>query len=124
MQDSAGHGLDIGGRSTVAARYLRAVAGDSVESSRRELDAVDPALDRRNGEVPAARIARDSWVPPRIDREGKRLSDRGWPAVSAAFERLEPRLARPAAEYLASIEELRTALKLVLRAVYRAAAPR
>ena len=42
--------------------------------------------------------------------QGRRLSDRGWPAVVASFERLEPLLGRPAAEYLAIVEELRAGL--------------
>ena len=46
--------------------------------------------------------------------QGRRLVERGWPAVVAAFERLEPNLERPAADYLASVEELRAALKLAL----------
>ena len=49
-----------------------------------------------------------------LTAEGQRLSDRGWPAVIAAFERLEPALQRPAAEYLAVVEELREGLKLAL----------
>jgi DNA-binding MarR family transcriptional regulator len=46
--------------------------------------------------------------------QGRRLVDRGWPAVVAAFERLEPSLERPAADYLAAVEELRRALKVAL----------
>ncbi len=46
--------------------------------------------------------------------KGRRLADRGWTAVLAAFERLEPGLTQPAAEYLASVEELRHALKVAL----------
>jgi DNA-binding MarR family transcriptional regulator len=49
-----------------------------------------------------------------LTAQGRRLSDRGWPAVIAAFERLEPSLQRPAGEYLAVVEELRAGLKLAL----------
>jgi DNA-binding MarR family transcriptional regulator len=49
-----------------------------------------------------------------LTARGRRLCDRGWPAVVAAFERLEATLERPAAEYLASVEELRHGLKLAL----------
>jgi DNA-binding MarR family transcriptional regulator len=47
-----------------------------------------------------------------VTPKGRRLVDRGWPAVIAAFKRLEPHLERSAAEHLASVEELRQALKL------------
>ena len=43
--------------------------------------------------------------------KGRRLMDRGWPAVVAAFARLAPYLDRPAAEYVASVRELRDALR-------------
>ena len=49
-----------------------------------------------------------------LTARGRRISDRGWPAVIAAFERLEPSLHRPAREYLAVVEELRDGLKLAL----------
>jgi DNA-binding MarR family transcriptional regulator len=49
-----------------------------------------------------------------LTAQGRRLSDRGWPAVIAAFERLEPGLRRPAAEYLAVVDELRAGLKQAL----------
>ena len=49
-----------------------------------------------------------------LTAQGRRLSDRGWPAVVASFERLEPLLGRPAAEYLAIVEELRTGLRQAL----------
>ena len=45
---------------------------------------------------------------------GRRLVELGWPAVLAAFERVEPGLERPAAEYLAAAQELRAALKLAM----------
>ena len=43
--------------------------------------------------------------------KGRRLMDRGWPAVVAAFARLDPYLDRPAAEYLVSVRKLRDALR-------------
>ena len=46
--------------------------------------------------------------------QGRRLVERGWPAVLAAFGRLEAHLERPAAAYLLPVEELRAALKLAL----------
>jgi DNA-binding MarR family transcriptional regulator len=49
-----------------------------------------------------------------LTAQGRRLSDRGWPAVVASFERLEPLLQRPAGEYLAVVEELREGLKQAL----------
>ena len=49
-----------------------------------------------------------------LTAQGRRLSDRGWPAVVASFERLEPLLVRPAAEYLAIVEELRAGLRQAL----------
>ena len=51
-----------------------------------------------------------------LSARGRRLSDRGWPAVVAAYERLEPLLGRPGAEYLAVVEELRAGLKQALGA--------
>ena len=51
-----------------------------------------------------------------VTPKGQRLVDRGWPGVVAAFKRLEPSLERPAAEYLASVEELRQALRLAVAA--------
>ena len=49
-----------------------------------------------------------------LTAQGRRLSDRGWPAVISAFERLKPLLGRPAAEYLAVVEELRAGLRQAL----------
>jgi len=49
-----------------------------------------------------------------VTPKGRRLADRGWPAVITAFKRLEPHLERSAAEHLASVEDLRSALKLAL----------
>jgi DNA-binding MarR family transcriptional regulator len=43
--------------------------------------------------------------------KGRRLMDRGWPAVVAAFARVVPHLDRPAAEYVVSVRELRDALR-------------
>jgi DNA-binding MarR family transcriptional regulator len=43
--------------------------------------------------------------------KGRRVMDRGWPAVIKAFLRLQPYLARPAKEYVAVVRELRGALK-------------
>ncbi len=43
--------------------------------------------------------------------KGRRLMDRGWPAVVAAFARLVPYLDRPAAEYVSTVRELRGALR-------------
>ena len=42
---------------------------------------------------------------------GERIADDGWPAVLAAFERVERHLDRPASEYLTAMRELRTAVK-------------
>ena len=47
-----------------------------------------------------------------VTAKGQRVAERGWPAVIAAFKRLEPHLERSAAEHLASVAELRSALKL------------
>jgi DNA-binding MarR family transcriptional regulator len=49
-----------------------------------------------------------------LTAQGRRLSDRGWPAVVTAFQRLEPHLGRPAGEYLAVVEEIREGLKRAL----------
>jgi DNA-binding MarR family transcriptional regulator len=49
-----------------------------------------------------------------LTAKGKRLADRGWPAVVAAFTRLARHLERPAAAHLASVRELRRALRLAL----------
>lgn len=52
--------------------------------------------------------------------KGRRLVDRGRPAVAAAFARLRPRLERPADDHLAALEELRRGLKHALAAGSRA----
>jgi DNA-binding MarR family transcriptional regulator len=49
-----------------------------------------------------------------LTAQGRRLVERGGPAVAAAFARLEPGLERPAREHLAAVEELRRALKVAL----------
>jgi DNA-binding MarR family transcriptional regulator len=43
--------------------------------------------------------------------QGEDVDRRGWPAIAAAFARLEPHLERPAAEHLAAARELRRALR-------------
>ncbi len=52
--------------------------------------------------------------------KGRRLVDRGRPAVAAAFARLRPELERPAADHLAAVEELRRGLRQALGACSRA----
>jgi len=49
-----------------------------------------------------------------LSAHGRRLMDRGWPAVQKAFLRLEPHLERPAGEYLESVNELRAGLRRAL----------
>lgn len=46
--------------------------------------------------------------------KGRRLVDRGRPAVAAAFARLRPQLTRPGDEHLVAVEELRRGLKEAL----------
>jgi DNA-binding MarR family transcriptional regulator len=46
--------------------------------------------------------------------KGRRLVDRGWPAVKAAFARLAPHLEQDAATYVVRTRELRQALKHAL----------
>jgi DNA-binding MarR family transcriptional regulator len=48
-----------------------------------------------------------------LSAKGNRLMQRGWPAVVAAYARLEPELDNPA-RYLDTIRDLRAALKQVL----------
>jgi len=48
-----------------------------------------------------------------LSAEGRRLMDRGYPAVIAAYARLEPQLRDPA-RYLGTVRELRAALKRVV----------
>jgi DNA-binding MarR family transcriptional regulator len=49
-----------------------------------------------------------------LTAKGRRIADRGWPAVVAAFERVDRYLARPAGEHLATVRELRAAVRLAL----------
>jgi DNA-binding MarR family transcriptional regulator len=49
-----------------------------------------------------------------LTAKGQRVADRGWPAVVTAFERVERRLERPAADHLAETRELREAVRLAL----------
>jgi DNA-binding MarR family transcriptional regulator len=46
-----------------------------------------------------------------LTAKGRRVTDRGWPAVVKAFLRLQPHLARPAEEYVTLVKELRGALR-------------
>ena len=50
-----------------------------------------------------------------LTAKGRRLSDRGWPAVKAAYARVAPHLERDAEEYLVFTRELREALRDALR---------
>jgi DNA-binding MarR family transcriptional regulator len=49
-----------------------------------------------------------------LTAKGRRISHCGWPAVVAAFERVDRHLARPADEHLATVRELRAAVRLAL----------
>jgi len=49
-----------------------------------------------------------------LTAKGRSVADRGWPAVVAAFERVESHLERPAAEHLAAMRELRAAVQQAL----------
>jgi DNA-binding MarR family transcriptional regulator len=49
-----------------------------------------------------------------LTAKGQRIADRGWPAVVAAYARIEANLERPAAEYLDGSRELREAVKRAL----------
>jgi DNA-binding MarR family transcriptional regulator len=51
-----------------------------------------------------------------LTRKGMSVADRGWPAVVAAFERLERHLDRPATDHLAAMRELRRAVQQALAA--------
>jgi len=46
-----------------------------------------------------------------LTKKGMDVAARGWPAVVAAFERVERHLERPAAEHLAAMRELRRAVQ-------------
>ena len=50
-----------------------------------------------------------------LTAKGRRLADRGWPAVKAAYSRVAPHLDRDPEEYLALTRELRGALRDALR---------
>jgi DNA-binding MarR family transcriptional regulator len=45
---------------------------------------------------------------------GRSVAERGWPAVVAAYERVERNLERPAPEHLTAMRELRRAVQLAL----------
>lgn len=49
-----------------------------------------------------------------LTAKGRGIAERGWPAVVAAFERVNRHLARPAGEHLANMRELREAVRLAL----------
>lgn len=49
-----------------------------------------------------------------LTEKGQRVADRGWPAVLAAFDRVERHLERPASEHLAAMRTLREAVRLAL----------
>ena len=49
-----------------------------------------------------------------VTAKGRRLTDRGWPAVRAAYARVAPHLDRDADAYLAFTRELRDALRRAL----------
>jgi DNA-binding MarR family transcriptional regulator len=49
-----------------------------------------------------------------LTAKGQRVADRGWPAVVAAFERVERHLAHPAGDHLQALRELREAVRLAL----------
>jgi predicted ArsR family transcriptional regulator len=49
-----------------------------------------------------------------LTRKGQIVSNRGWTAVVAAFERIEQHLERPASEHLGAARELRLAAKQAL----------
>jgi DNA-binding MarR family transcriptional regulator len=50
-----------------------------------------------------------------LTAKGRRLTDRGWPAVKAAYLRVAPNLERDPEDYLAFTRELRDALRDALR---------
>ena len=58
-----------------------------------------------------------------LTAKGRRLADRGWPAVKAAFLRVAPHLDRDADDYLTLTRELREALRDALAAPRSAASP-
>ena len=56
-----------------------------------------------------------------LTAKGRRVAERGWPAVVAAFDRVDPHLERPAGEHLAAMRELREAVRLALAETEREA---
>ena len=59
-----------------------------------------------------------------LTAKGRRLADRGWPAVVAAHERIAANLDRPVAEHLAAARDLRRAVRLAVEAARLDAVPR
>jgi DNA-binding MarR family transcriptional regulator len=57
-----------------------------------------------------------------LTSQGEAVDRRGWPAVTAAFARLERHLERPAADHLAAARELRRALRKAIAETERARA--
>jgi DNA-binding MarR family transcriptional regulator len=49
-----------------------------------------------------------------LTAQGRRLADRGWPAVKAAYARVAPHLEQSPEAHLAAARELRSALKLAI----------
>lgn len=49
-----------------------------------------------------------------LTAKGRRIADHGWPAVVAAFERVDRHLAHPAGDHVAAMRELREAVRLAL----------
>lgn len=49
-----------------------------------------------------------------LTANGRRVAERGWPAVVASFDRVERHLERSAGEHLAAMRELREAVRLAL----------
>jgi len=47
-----------------------------------------------------------------LTAKGQRVADRGWPAVVAAFDRVERHLEEPARDHLTRMRELRNAVRL------------
>jgi DNA-binding MarR family transcriptional regulator len=59
-----------------------------------------------------------------LTRKGMNVANRGWPAVVAAFERVEQHLERPASDHLAAMRELRHAVQQALAPEARSHAAR
>lgn len=62
--------------------------------------------------IPNPRDGRSYHLVP--TPKGQMLADRGWPAVVAAFQRVDRHLERPAVEHLTALRELRRAVKQAL----------